>query len=256
MARRRHYLCHSRTILVARFVKPGRTSINGFSLIELLLGVSLFSVVALCAYGTFWGGVKLSRYAQDADTASREIRWAFDLISLELENAVFYDFSGSYPQRSSFEGKEDKVTFILAGENGLKAVSYSLAAPEDGAVHKIIVTQRHARNRDVTIRNKRFERAHYLVREEMDFADYLDETFTVSPSVEIIAARIQESGLRFSYGYAGEDGLIWKDEWPLGLIPQAVRVEMDALPATEQQSPLRLFRDIFIPHGVLGKEDA
>jgi prepilin-type N-terminal cleavage/methylation domain-containing protein len=235
----------------------GRTSINGFSLIELLLGVSLFSVVALSAYGTFFAGVKLSRYAREADTSSREIRWAFDLISRELENAVFYDFSGSYPQRSAFEGRGDQITFILAEGNGLKAVSYYLAAPEDGAIHKIIVTERHARNRDVTIRNKQFDRAHYLVRKEMDFVDYLDETSTVSPSVEIITARVKESGLRFSYGYAGEDGLIWKDAWQGGgSIPQAVRVEMDALPAAEQQSPLKVLRDIFIPHGVQGKEDA
>lgn len=229
---------------------------NGFTLIELLLGVSLFSVVALCAYSTFWGGVKLSRYAQDVDVSSREIRWAFDLISLELENAVPYDFSGSYPERSAVEGTEDKITFLLAADTGLKAVSYYLLPPESNVIHKIVVGERHARNIGVTLKSGHAERAYYLVREETDFADYLDETGAEEPSVEIIAARVKESGLRFSYGYTEEENFSWKDAWHDNAVPQSVRVAIDAVPVREEQPPLKLFRDIFVPHGVLGQEDA
>ncbi len=233
-----------------------RNSLNGFSLIELLLGVALFSVIALCAYSTFWGGVKLSRYAQDVDVSSREIRWAFDLISRELENAVPYDFSGSYPERSAVEGTQDKITFLLAEKTGLKAVSYYLAAPESSAVHKIIIGERRAANTDVTLKEEHAGRAYYLVREEMDFADYLDEAGARDPSVEIIAARIKESGLRFSYGYTEEENFSWKDAWHDNTVPQSVRVTIDAVPAREQQPSLKLFRDIFVPHGVPGREDA
>lgn len=229
--------------------------LNGFSLIELLLGVSLFFVVALTAYSTFWGGVKLSRYAEETDSSSREIRWAFDLMALEIENAVSYDFSGSYPQRSAFEGSQDRVTFILAGEKGLRAVSYYLAPPEDGAIHKIVMGERRTSNADVTLKDERAARAYYLVREEVDFVDSLDEAGAQSPSVEIIAERVKEGGLKFAYGYTREESFIWKDTWQKNVVPRSVRVMIDVLPARGQPASSEMVRDILIPSGVLGTEE-
>ena len=42
-------------------------------------------------------------------------------MSVDLENAVLYDFTNSYPGKTAFTGENDVVTFFLATGKGLKS---------------------------------------------------------------------------------------------------------------------------------------
>ncbi len=72
---------------------------HAFTLIELLLGLSIFALIALSVYSVFWGGMRMTRKAKHLNPIYREMRLALDLLSVELENMVPYDFSGSTPQK-------------------------------------------------------------------------------------------------------------------------------------------------------------
>jgi prepilin-type N-terminal cleavage/methylation domain-containing protein len=246
---------------------------RGFTLLELLLGISLFSVVAVCIYSTFWAGVKLSRRSENEGGSYREAHWALEIMAKDMENTVPYDFSSSYPGKTAFEGGENKITFMTSSQDGLKAVSYYLVSPEETRIHQVVVGAVHRKNVGVTVRDERARRPYCLVREERDFVDFLQGGPDGGGTSEVMASNMQEDGLKFSFGYLkeGEDRLyVWKDTWQNPYPPRAVRVEMDffidggdgtggsaeptAAEGTAKQETVRLDRRILIPHGAWGKE--
>lgn len=259
-----------------RFCETNR---RGFTLLELLLGISLFSVVAVSVYSTFWAGVKLSQRSEREGGAYREARWALEIMAREMENTVPYDFSSSYPGKTAFEGGGNKVTFVMPSTDGLRVVSYYLAPPEETTIHQVIVGRAHRKNVGVTVREERARRPYCLVREERDFVDFLSGGSDAGGTGEVMASQMQEEGLRFSFGYLkeGEDRLyVWKDTWQNPYPPRAVRIEMDfwagagderadsASAFSEGGSPagsagtkpeaVRFDRRVFIPHGAWGEE--
>lgn len=229
---------------------------QGFTLIEILLAISIMSLVLMGVYATFWGGVSLSKRSQDNNQLFREIRWAIDLVSRDLENMVPYDFSGSYENVSAFAGKSDTITFLKEVDGQLKAVSYALIAPDEAKRRSVSIGQTFKKNvsgvvNKVTARKK----AYYLVREQADFLDYvlgLDSDSTV----EIISMHVADGGLRFSFGFTeGESKqLTYKPEWDKPYIPSHVKVDFDFLLEESEQS-LSVSREVLIPTGFGGSAE-
>ena len=119
---------------------------SAFTLIELLLGLSIFSVVSLCLYASFSTGIHLSRRSEKNNKIYREIRWALEQMSLDLENAVFYDFSNSYPGKLSFIGEDEKISFLLPSDEGLKVVSYYHMKPSESKIHQTLIGKTYSKN--------------------------------------------------------------------------------------------------------------
>ncbi|OGX37662.1 MAG: hypothetical protein A3G91_04595 [Omnitrophica WOR_2 bacterium RIFCSPLOWO2_12_FULL_50_9] len=243
--------------LKSKISQTARKKYAGFTLLELLLGLSLFSVIAVCVYSTFWAGMNLSRRSERSGGSYREIRWALELMVRDMENTVPYDFSNSYPEKRAFEGGDNKITFMTVSEGGLKAVSYYLVPPEETQIHRIIVGAAYRKNVDMTLRDERARRLYCLVREEREFVDSLEGNSGAGGTSEVIATNIEENGLKFSFGYLkeGEDRLsAWKDKWQNPYPPLAVRIEMDFFVEGGNKEAARLDRRVLIPQGSLGKE--
>jgi prepilin-type N-terminal cleavage/methylation domain-containing protein len=239
---------------------------RAFSLIELLLALSIFSMVALCVYGTFWAGVKINQRAEGENGAYRQIRLALDLMSVDLENAAPYDFTGSYPEQTAFKGEDDAVTFLLASGKGLKVIRYYLDSPQEGSVHKVVVGARHDRNVDTLVDYREQEvRLRNLVREERDFPEYVSGVIAKDHAAEVIATNVREDSLEFSYGYllstAGSEGnktadvYEWREAWTQSNIPLMMRIEMDFLLSGPARRMVAMRKDVLIPHGSWGKPE-
>ena len=63
---------------------------RGFTLIEVLLGLSIFSIIAMSLYSVFSAGIMLTQRAHKQDNTSREIFWISKLLRYDLENAVSF----------------------------------------------------------------------------------------------------------------------------------------------------------------------
>lgn len=229
---------------------------RAFSLIELLLALSIFAVIALCVYGTFWAGIKLSGWSEAENKAYHQMRLALDLMAADLENALPYDFTNSYPEKTAFEGSENTVTFLTAAPEGLKVIRYSLASPDDGRIHRVVVGTTRTRNAAVVAdyREER-NRASYLVREEWDFPDHVSGPAAADSEIETIAVDIAENSLKFAFGYRTEgkdtadDRYEWRPSWMSSGIPFLVRVHMDFLVTGRQERIISIDKDVVIPHG-------
>ena len=236
---------------------------RAFTLIELLLALSIFSMIALCVYGTFWAGVKLNQKSGGEAAAYHQARLAMDLLSVDLENAVPYDFTNSYPGKTAFTGEKDVVTFLLATGKGLKVIRYYLDSPREGSVHKVVVGARHDRNVDTLADYREQEvRLRDLVREEWDLPEYVSGVIEKDHAAEVIAANVREDSLEFFYGYllsaAGSEGnktadtYEWREAWTENNIPLMVRIEMDFLLTGPAPRVITMRKDVFVPHGSPG----
>lgn len=207
-------------------------NLKAFTLIELLLGLSLFAVIGLVVYSTFASGIRLSRSFDAENDAYREVRMTFELLSKELENAVAYDFSGSYPDLKALKGEQNKIMFLSADHDQLKFIEYSLNKPTDARIYQTIIGKVYSKNVSLTLKDQLNQRINYLIREEHGFADYLKNNSRRDSDFEIISTHIMEGSLKFSFGYfEGQDAkeLSWQNEWNEQILPKAVKVEADFL---------------------------
>ena len=232
--------------------------LRAFTFIETLLGLTIFSIIALSLYSTFSSGMQLSRKSENTNKVYREIRWSLDKISQDLENARPYDFTNSYPQMSAFTGTSDILSFILATETGLKAISYTLQSPESDSIYKTIIRHHASRNASFISRYEEKYSLKLFVREESSLLDYLQPAVEKKVERDILSPNIKEGGLKFSYAYLQGEGenakVIWKDSWKEKQIPAKVRVEIIFIKSDKSQEPLVVKKDIFIPTGFFGEE--
>jgi len=225
--------------------------LRSFTIIELLLGMSIFSLIMLCVYGAFYSGVKMSHRSGKQQKIYREARFSFDLISRELENMAPFHYLEDGEQQIVFVGDHDQITFVYPTEKGLKAVSYFLETPEKSSIHKVIIGKRYKKNVKVVSKyTQESSQIDFLMRQEKDFSEYFSDGSKESMLEEIIATKTVENGLRFFYGYLQSEEsqeIVWDEKWTESEIPMYVRLEMDFL--LEDENVLTLSRNVLIPTG-------
>ena len=102
--------------------------LRGFSLVELLLALAIFSVVGLAVSTTFSVGINSWRKIEGLSRKDQEARLILDRISRELRNCVsmgiksFNDVNN--PEGYDFYGEKDKLCFFTSREDGISAVMY------------------------------------------------------------------------------------------------------------------------------------
>lgn len=202
-----------------------RFQLQGFTFVELMLAISIFTIVAVAIYSTFGTGVSAWKKASKAQNLYQDIRLALDRMTYDLENAVSYSKKTDF---SNFLGEKNKISFYsltevfqkIPAHPELRKITYSLDEP-----------------------------AHILERLEQTFP----ESWQNLPEPEEIAAQI--AGLNFFYCYEDEGNeppYKWKDTWDSKEnIPQGVKIELEV--GTEEKTVFTKY--VFIPTGEKGKEE-
>ncbi len=227
---------------------------KAFTLIELLLGLSIFSLIALTVFSVFSSGVRLSHRSELSNKVYREITWSLDLLSLELENMIGFDFSSGDSQKQAFKGGENKIEFIVMTKSGMKRVKYYLKDPQEDSIYATLVGKTYKTNQNVDLRKKELEKVSYFVREEKDFINFLSEDIEGGETFEVLAMNVKKNSLKFLFGY--ENGENKKDyrfenKWDLQYLPQQVQIKLIVFP-NQNEEKVQIIRNIYIPHGTKG----
>lgn len=248
--------------------RPGKSP--GFTLVEMLIGLSIFSVIALVLYSAFWNAIKIQQKTERMNRISRQTLWGIEQMARDLENMVPYRYEDSYPGKKgqghrypderAFKGSADRISLIKATDEGLKVVNYSLRPPERGVIHRTVVGKKVSRPDTIIVRQEETFEADYLVREEKLFIDYLSDHASPQQGEEdVLSITVQRGGLRFYYAYLRGDEnsqeIIWKENWEEQSFPLMVRIEVTFLAPGEDRGIRVLTREVWIPTGTWGKED-
>jgi len=227
---------------------------SGFTFVELLLALGIFSIVAVTIAGTFAAGIKIHRRATNVNFEERDARLILDLLTQDLENAVYYNFENSSPEKNAFEGDANQIRFLTATSAGLKVVRYSLVTLEKARVHQTLVGKHFSKLKSVLVfLRKDEEEGLVLLREEMNFADL----FQTNPSTEqdVLTKFMKKDGLKFSFlykeGNLESSPLVWLDTWKEKGIPLGVKVQMSFVEREKDKQAYQISQRVYIPTGSL-----
>ncbi|MFH1848374.1 MAG: prepilin-type N-terminal cleavage/methylation domain-containing protein, partial [Candidatus Omnitrophota bacterium] len=115
---------------------------KGFTLLEVLISVSIFAIISTCLYSTFSSGIGIWRRQQKTVNINESVRYFFDNIARELRHSVKYpqpdleEGLEGFPE-TRFIGQEDRVSFVTL-RSGL----------DEGYRHKEIIKVAYAFNRE------------------------------------------------------------------------------------------------------------
>ena len=239
-----------------RFVKLAcLRSHKAFSLLELLLGLLIFSIVSASIYSVFWSGIRLDKRSKSQNRIFREARWTFMLMEKELGNSLLYDFSNSYPDTVSFVGETDRIAFLASNDGKMKVIKYYLQPASETNIFQVIIGNVYSKN--VTVRNESSDslKTSYLMREEISFSDFLNDNTDKENNKEIIASHIKSDGLRFYFGIADKEdsnNIDWDENWSFKYSPSHIKIEIDFLSEGKEEIVKTFTKKILIPSGFLG----
>jgi general secretion pathway protein J len=186
---------------------PRRPGEAGFTLLEMVLALVIFGMIAAIVYGAFFFGHRAVTSGERAADENQRMRLAEEMMGRQVRSAVYYCAKHDDEDIPFFLGAADGMTFVTSapqsrGGTGLVAVTYRLA---DG---KLIVE----------------ERANFTP----------DDLYDPPRDARVDSAVLLEgfSSLRFEYLPKEERDLGWADKWDArdeDILPAVVRVTVDGL---------------------------
>jgi len=191
---------------------------RGLSLVEMLIALAIFSILAVSVSSIFRAGVKIWRAGELSMEKNQKVRNIFYTMGRDLKNAV------AYSEDMPFEGAADKLSFMT--------VVPALAGPA-GAGHdelaRVVYYFDETKN---TFNKKVAGRA---------------QGFDEKAATEIeIDSGVESAHFQYVFKPAFEgDGYEWRDQWKSEKkIPRGVKITIDGLETA-----------VFLPLGALGGEE-
>lgn len=225
----------------------------GFTIIELLLGLSIFSIIIVLVYSVFYNGLKLEKRANQNESMLHEARMMLGLMEKEFENMTTYNFEGSNEDKQSFEGREDSIQFVLAFEQGLKVVRYSLENKNQSVLYQTIIGETYSKNMDTITKQRQSQSSYVLIRSEQNFVSFLSGS-NKGAEKEILLTQLESDSFQFSYGKIEGEEVSYLDEWEDARIPSIIKISFSVFDSTKGESVV-FEKAVLIPIGALEDEE-
>ncbi len=229
--------------------------IKAFTLVELLLALIIFAIIAVSLYSMFSNGLKVHVRAQDIGKTYRQLGLAYDLLENDLQKAINYDFSGSYPDKKSFTGEPNRLQMMVPEDGNLWVIEYFLGRPQSGKVHKTIVGGHVKSPKEVIVSADEDKSTWFLMRKRTPFPSFLAQSDQGSDEEVIISGLIKD-GFALAFGVVSQDPnnlqlvgkVLYKESWVDAGLPQIVKVNV-SIDADGDGKVLQLSRVFDLPIG-------
>ena len=208
------------------------TKRRGFTFIELLIAVSIFAVVAIALYSTFFAGISVWRRSGPDGSVYQDVKFAFDDIAKDLKNAVY--LSGDEESIFIFSGSAEEIAFITLEPT---------FSEEDTGRELVKVAYSFDESEGQLIRKR---------------ADILAGFDVEKAEKEVLLDGLEGFTLEYCYDSGDEDApYLWEEEWEDDemRLPRGVKVVFLIKTETAGKQPLKFSEIIFVPTGILGERE-
>lgn len=190
---------------------------KGFTFLELLIAVTIFSIVAVAIYTSFNIGIHAWRKTEGSYKIRQEARHSLDNMERDLRCAI--NFTRKNPDGSaisSFEGSSGKVSFWRALKGGVFKITYLF---DKEALYYILQT-------------------------------YKETSGGESGSKSFLASGV--SDFKLQYAYRDGDTIVWQDAWESenSDIPMGVKASL-FYGSDSGGQPVEFADTILIPTGIV-----
>lgn len=188
-----------------------RNANKGFTLLELLISLSILGVIVVIIFGAFRIGVRAwEKGEKDVESRQRQ-RIVLDLIKRQLASTCLREVKDARKQPLLLKGDNKSIEFVShipmvpGNQFGMVYVKY-VVEPENGGERE---------------RLSFWEKNVVLLNKETDISDlHEDEFFELSPGVQSIAFEYLKGG-------TDEETSQWQETWDQVIdegLPRAIRV--------------------------------
>ncbi|MBL7071963.1 MAG: type II secretion system protein [Candidatus Omnitrophica bacterium] len=206
---------------------------NAFTLIELMIAMSIFAVVAIALYSAFFAGISIWRRSTEGGNIHQQIKFAMDDIARDFRNTVH--MTTDEESAFVFSGNSAEVSFITLEGAYLEEANISL-------------------RQLVKVKYEYDSAAGELIRMKAGKA----EGFNIETAEkEVLFAGVDDCGFYYCYDSEEEfEPYSWEDEWDdeESRIPRGVRFVIN-VKAGKNNEKLSLTKTMFIPAGILGEKE-
>ncbi|NQT89794.1 MAG: prepilin-type N-terminal cleavage/methylation domain-containing protein [Candidatus Omnitrophica bacterium] len=220
---------------------------SGFTIIELLVSVSIFSIIAIVLFSSFRGGVNSWRRVNSELAYQQKIRYAFDKMGRDIRNMVFIS---TLP----FKGSSEEMRFLSIAESknsqgrDVASVAYHLSREDQKAAPRLLRSQEPL---DIAFNSEVLGRV----------SDEEDKTRPAEKKGEKLLDGIVR--LKFKYMSAVESSddeesvqYEWLEVWEAKeVLPVGVRIDI-TLRDAEGGKNITLRKSIYVPVGRPQEEEA
>ena len=217
---------------------------KAFTLVELLLALSLAAVVMAALYSIFFAGSKLFQRASPQNQVSFKAYRILEDLSRELEGAVSYDTSQSYPQMKIFSCEDNTIQFLNPTDEGLKVVRYFLENVSQAGWSGTKIGQTYKKNVKTEVNSIKADfTKENLVREEESLVEFLNADGKPEGKRKILNKSVRQGSLKFTCRYpeTRQDS-----EAQVVIFPESVTVAFEILTDDKKAGQQKFTRDIFI----------
>ncbi len=166
---------------------------KGFTLLELLIGITIFAIVSGAVYTSLYLGVKVWKHEEKSNSGFQEIVLTFGLLEENLRSV----FLNPDNENIKFKGSADRIEFFRVNKFGqLEAVSFYLESQTGENASTLFILKQK----------------------------YLRDTLDAESAPEAVNNKI--NGFKISYFDDKENK--WHPDWSEELVvPSQIRVEID-----------------------------
>lgn len=202
---------------------------RGFTFLELLIAVAIFSISAVAIYSSFNVGIRAWRKAEDSYKIRQEARQALNMMARELRSALSFKLKKTDETfKDSFDGSSDEVSFWRA----LRIADSKEGYP--AGIYKI------------TYKLEETQSLHRVLRSYRQYVNIEGEEDSGSVFISGL------SGFKLEYAYAKGGGIDWQSTWKdeQEVLPFMVKVTL-SFPSQGKAEPVDFTETILIPTGEL-----
>ena len=233
---------------------------RGFTLVELLLGLTIGAIIGVSVYNMFWSAMKLDDKLRRVHDNYLEVLMADQALTHDLENAVDLDFSASYPDAVIFIGQKQEFSFLTQTPAGIKHVRYYSGLINQGNTTKIMIGRVINPSSRITAYSRESLPVEFLLRQESSLADWLNETANETHT-QIVAAGLKKGSFNCQYApspkdlhTSGSTGIVYTDAWDEKGLPLAVSCNFILYDPKKPEGGLMFNRDIFLAPVAMNNE--
>lgn len=202
------------------------TFLTGFTFVELLVSILIFSIIVVSLFSTFRVGLTAYRKGETEASLNQNLRLCLERMALDFRNS--YKFSDT---QSGFEAQEGKVSFYC-----LKKINF-LKGKKQPQICRI----------EYSLDEDKLLRAVFFGK--LAFSDHLEV------KDEVLLKNIAKLAIEFPYKQEQGDEIIWQDYWlePEAL-PLGIRINLEIKNPQNPAQPLKITKFVYLPLGKLSEE--